>query len=95
MLKVANETSNVVLAKLKEEAKIFIVDMSTMDLLARALYMMFHDRIGREVMAAQAAVVVAAMVAPMPMTPMMEKPAMDQPPVMEEQPMTKLALVME
>jgi hypothetical protein len=44
-----NESSNVALAKMKEEAKILMTDMSTMDSLARAWYMI-HDRIGKEVM---------------------------------------------
>jgi hypothetical protein len=39
-LKAMNKSSNVALAKMKEETKILMADMSTMDPLARAWYMM-------------------------------------------------------
>jgi hypothetical protein len=55
MIKAMNESSNVALAKMEGEAKILMVDMSTMDLLARAWYMMYHDFIGKVVMAGVAA----------------------------------------
>jgi hypothetical protein len=89
MLKAMNESNNVALAKMKEEAKILMTDMSTMDPLARAWYMI-HNRIGKEVIASTEAAAAAATTASMPTVPVME-----QPPVMEEQAVTQPAPVME
>jgi hypothetical protein len=80
-LNAMNESINVALAKMKEETKILMADMSTMDPLARVWYMMYHGRIGKEVMNAQAA---AATAMPMPTTLVMDQPAMEQSSVMKE-----------
>jgi hypothetical protein len=85
-LKVMNESSNVALAKMKEETKILMADMSTMDPLARAWYMMYHGHIGKEVMDAQAAAAAAAMTMPMPTMLVMDQSAMEQSPMMKELP---------
>jgi hypothetical protein len=83
MIKAMNESTNVALAKIKEEAKILQVDMSILDLLARAWYMMYRERIGKEVLAAQAATV------PMPTAPVHEvPPVMDEADVIGEPPVT-------
>jgi hypothetical protein len=86
MLKVMNESSNVLLTKMKKEAKILQADMSTMDPLARAWYMIYHYQIGNEVMAAQAAMAAAAVAAPMPTTLVMDRSIMEEPKVMEVPP---------
>jgi hypothetical protein len=81
---------------MKEKAKILQADMSIMDPLARTWYMMYRERIGKEILATQAAAV------PMPTSPVHEvPPVMDegdvmgnllvtqptqQPPTVEEQP---------
>jgi hypothetical protein len=49
MLKTVNESSNVALAKMKEESKILMADISTMDPLAIAWYLMYRDRVDKEV----------------------------------------------
>jgi hypothetical protein len=78
MLKAMNESTNVALAKIKEEAKILQEDMSTMDPLARAWYMMYRDRIGKELMSTQAATAPA-----MEEPPVMDQLAMEEPPMMD------------
>jgi hypothetical protein len=84
MIKVMNESTNVALAKTKEKAKILQADMSIMDPLVRAWYMMYRKRIGKEVLAAQAAVV------PMPTAPVHEvPPVMEEADVMGEPPVTQ------
>jgi hypothetical protein len=55
ILKPMNESSNVALAKMEEEAKILTVDLSTMDPLAKAWYMMYHECINKEVITTQEA----------------------------------------
>jgi hypothetical protein len=83
MIKVMNESSNVALAKM-EEAKILQADMSSIDPLVRAWYMMYHVRIGKEVLASQAAVV------PIPTAPVHEVPLMmEEAEVMREPPVTQ------
>jgi hypothetical protein len=83
MIKVMNESSNVALAKM-EEAKILQADMSSIDPLVRAWYVMYHVRIGKEVLASQAAVV------PIPTTPVHEVPLMmEEAEVMGEPPVTQ------
>jgi hypothetical protein len=58
--------------------------MSIMDPLARAWYMMYRERIGKEVLAAQAAVM------PMPTPPVHEVPlVMDEADVIGEPPVTQ------
>jgi hypothetical protein len=58
--------------------------MSIMDPLARAWYMMYHERIGKEVLAAQAAAM------PMPTEPVHEVPSvMDEADVNGEPPITR------
>jgi hypothetical protein len=63
MMKAMNEASNIALSKMMQEAKILTVDMSNMDLLERAWHEMYRQRIGKEVMAAQAATASTAMLA--------------------------------
>jgi hypothetical protein len=79
MIKAVNESTNVALAKMKEDAKILQADMSIMDPLARAWYMMYRHRIGKEVLAAQAT---AAPVHEVP-------PVIDEADVMGEPPVTQ------
>jgi hypothetical protein len=84
MIKAMNESTNVALAKMKEEEKILQADMSIIDPLARAWYMMYRERVGKEVFAAQAAAV------PMPTTPVHEVlPMMEEADVMGEPPITQ------
>jgi hypothetical protein len=47
MFKAMNESSNIALAKMKEKSKILMAYLSTMDPLARAWHMMYHDHIAR------------------------------------------------
>jgi hypothetical protein len=91
MFKMMNESSKVAVAKIQD----LDADMSTMDPLARGWYMMYHDRIGKEAMAAQ----VATWATPTPhvmeqptvmgqpsmaqLPPMVEQPSMEEPDVME------------
>jgi hypothetical protein len=49
MLKAVKESSNVALAKIKEESKILMADISTMDPLEIAWYLMYRDHVGKEV----------------------------------------------
>jgi hypothetical protein len=54
MMNTMNEASSIALAKMMQEAKILRTDMSGIDPLARAWHEMYHERISKEVMAAQA-----------------------------------------
>jgi hypothetical protein len=80
-----NESNNVALAKMKEEAK--NLTRSNMDPLARAWYMMYRDHISKKVVAAQAAATVAAAAT----APMMNQSTIEDP-LMEKQPMTQSVL---
>jgi hypothetical protein len=96
MIKAMNESTNVASAKMKE-AKILQADMSIMDPLARTWYMMYRERTGKEVLAAQAA---AAPVLEMPPVmdaanvmgklsvtqPTRQQPAMEEPKVVKVPP---------
>jgi hypothetical protein len=57
MMKAMNEASTIALAKITQEAKILMADMSNMDSLARVWHEMCRERIGKEVVAAQGAAV--------------------------------------
>jgi hypothetical protein len=85
MFKMMNESSKVAVAKIQD----LDADMSTMDPLARGWYMMYHDHIGKEAMAAQ----VATWATPTP--PVMEQPTVMGQPSVAEQPSMEEPGVME
>jgi hypothetical protein len=95
MIKEMNESTNVALSNRKEEAKILQADMSIMDPLARAWYMMYRERIGKEVLTAQEAAAPVHEVSPVmdeadvtgkpPITqPTQQSPVVEEPAAMEE-----------
>jgi hypothetical protein len=55
-----NEASNIALAKMTQEAKILMVDMSNMDPLVRVWHEMCRERTAKEVTTSQAAAVASA-----------------------------------
>jgi hypothetical protein len=55
-MKATNEAMQLSLAKMTRESKILMANMATMDQLARAWHEMYRERIGKEVLTAQAAV---------------------------------------
>jgi hypothetical protein len=63
MVKAMHEASHIELAKMTQEEKILMADMSGINLLVRAWYEIYREWIEKEVMAAQAAKTSASMVA--------------------------------
>ena len=55
VMKSMNEATQLSLAKMTQESKILMEDMESMDPLARGWHEMYRERIGKEVLAAQAA----------------------------------------
>jgi hypothetical protein len=68
VMKSMNETTQLSLAKMTQESKILMAYMVSIDPLARAWHAMYRERIGKEVMVAQATA--ASMVASTPSTHM-------------------------
>jgi hypothetical protein len=63
MMNTMNEASSIALAKMMQEAKILMADISGIDPLVRAWHEMYHTRISKEVLVAQASAVVTTMAA--------------------------------
>jgi hypothetical protein len=96
MMKSMNQASHIALAKMMQEAKILMADMSGMDPSARAWHGMYHERISKRVLTAQASAASVSMAesAGMAATTQsvvkelsvaVELPAIDGPNVMEVQ----------
>jgi hypothetical protein len=59
-MKPMNEVTQLLLAKMIEESEILMAEMVSMDPLARVWLEMYHERIGKEVMATQPAAAASA-----------------------------------
>jgi hypothetical protein len=64
VMKAMNVATQLSLAKVTQESKILMADMVSMDPLARAWHEMYHERVCKEMMAAQAATASMASSAP-------------------------------
>ena len=82
-----NEATHLSLAKMTQEAQILMADLGKMDPLARAWHELYRDKIGKEVLAAQAAAAASmpSQAASMPPPTVLQRvPAMEEPPATTE-----------